>query len=81
MDIIHEKQKNKSRANKIRSALALQGLSVRSWALTHGYVYNTVHQLVAGEKNKLKKVGTKCGQAYAELVAEGFWPLEDTDER
>lgn len=77
MNTIHDNEKNTNRVKRIRSALALQGLSVRQWAINHDEPYTLVHQVVAGTVGKLQSPVTRSGKIQAALKAEGFWPEED----
>lgn len=77
MPSIHEMKKNTNRANKIRAAMILKSLTVRKWALDHGYKYTTVNAVVSGTGWILEKPDTVFGKIQQDLVAEGFWPTDE----
>lgn len=77
MGTIQEKEIIANRANKIRSAMILRGLTIRKWSISNGHTYNLVHQVITGECGKLQSLLTKSGKIQQQLKAEGFWPEEE----
>ena len=77
MKNIHEIEKNKKLFNQIKSAMALQGLSVRQWAINHNEPYTLVYQVTTGQGNKLKSPLTRCNKVYEMIKADGFWPADE----
>lgn len=57
--------------------MALQGLTVRKWALEHNEPYTLVYQVTTGQANKLQSPLTRCFKVQQMLIADGFWPGED----
>lgn len=77
MKNIHENKKTNKLFNQVKSAMALQGLTIRKWAIAHNEPYTLVYQVTTGEGNKLKSPLTRCNKVCEMLKAEGFWPADE----
>lgn len=77
MKTIHEIDKNKKLFNQIRSSMALQGLTVRKWAMSNNEPYTLVYQVATGTANRLQSPLTRCFKIQQMLKADGFWPVDE----
>ena len=77
MKNIHENRKNEKLFNHVRSAMALQGLSIRKWAELNNEPYTLVYQVTAGTANRLQSPLTRCFKVQQMLKADGFWPEDE----